>query len=458
MQRFAEEKRASQRIGASRNAAFRIRACGLAALLLVAACPGIADDKGVVEEFPRQPIKVVVPFGAGGGTDTFTRIIQSAIEKNDLLSQPLVVINVPGAGGSIGSRRVKNARPDGYTILQIHEGMLTNKYAGNTNFGPEAFIPIAGTGQMAHVIAVPDDSPYSDLKDLLDAAEDSPDSVVFAVGIGAPSHFAGMMLESARSQATKFRFTQSGGGAKRFASLMGGHCDVSTFSVAEYIEFKKTGLRALAILSQERSKQEPDIPTAIEQGVEVISTNMHFWWAPKGTPPQRVELLAQALNKAMKTEEVGMQLLQLATENEFHAGPDLQAELEAREQSIGKVAPREIAATPNFGLGILGIVALTGIMAFWPKKTAEAERPKETEASSPSMPAILIALAAITYVGCLQFRILDYRIATILFVCAAGWTFCWQQRLSRVLVAILSVLLGFGLHFVFTQVLVIDLP
>ena len=157
----------------------------LCILLLLSVFVGCGPSEVQLGSYPRKPVKVVVPFGAGGGSDTFTRIIQKAVAGTDLISEPLVVINVPGAGGSIGSRKVKNARPDGYTILQIHEGMLTNKYSGNSNFGPEAFSPIIGTGQMSHVIAVSKDSPFQTLTDLLQAASDEPDTHTFAVGIGA---------------------------------------------------------------------------------------------------------------------------------------------------------------------------------------------------------------------------------------------------------------------------------
>ena len=216
----------------------RVGVLGTAACLMamLLGCGG----KGSGREFPRKPIKVIVPFGAGGGSDTFTRIIQRAVEKNELLPAPLVVINVPGASGTIGSRRAKNARADGYTILQLHEGILTSKYSGNAPFGPEAFSPIAGTGEMSHVIAVRDDSSYKSILDLTSAAAEEPHSIVFAVGIGAPSHYAGLMLEKAAGDA-KFQFTQSGGGAKRFASLLGGHTDVTTFSLAEFLEFRSSG-------------------------------------------------------------------------------------------------------------------------------------------------------------------------------------------------------------------------
>ena len=204
-----------------------------------------------------------------------------------------MIINVPGAGGTIGSRRVKNARPDGYTLLLLHEGILTAKHSGASAYGPEAFSPIAGTGDATQVVAVSGDSSIRDLTALMKTATEMPDTIIFSANIGAPSHFAGLMLES-ESPGSKFRYTQNGGGAKRFAALQGGHVDVSSFSVAEYVQFQQDGMRALAILGEKRHSDLPDLPTAGEQGFDVISQNMQFWWAPLGTPKERIGKIADA--------------------------------------------------------------------------------------------------------------------------------------------------------------------
>ena len=164
--------------------------------------------------FPAKPIKVIVPFAAGGGSDQFARLITTAIDEQGSLPEKMVVINVPGAGGTIGSRRVKQARPDGYTVLLLHEAIMTAKYSGRAAYGPEAFEAIAGSGDATQVIAVAAESPYADLDALMASAADTPDEIVFAANIGAPSHFAGLMLEQQRPGAS-FRYTQTGGGAKR---------------------------------------------------------------------------------------------------------------------------------------------------------------------------------------------------------------------------------------------------
>ena len=416
-----------------------------------AAGSAAADDP-----FPRKPIKIVVPFGAGGGSDTFTRIIQKAIQEENLLSVPIVIINVPGAGGSVGSRRVKNARPDGYTLLQIHEGMLTNQYSGNANFGASSFEPIAGTGQMAHVIAVPENAPYQSINDLLSKAKTDPDSIVFAVGIGAPSHFAGLMLEK-ETPGAKFRFTQSGGGAKRFASLAGGHSDVTTFSVAEYVEFKENGIRALAILADERSDVVPEVATAVEQQVNVISANMHFWWAPKHTPQDRINIIAEALNRAMNLPDVKSQLEQLATAPAYFSGDALKQELAIREERISQVAPRMPAPIPNLSAALLIVLALSGCTVLVESWRLGPESKPAQKSDATWTKSLLVAGLTVGYVLLLNYRLLGYVPSTLVFIVLTGLAIS-RRPLSMIFVAILGICLSFGLHWVFTQVLVIDLP
>ena len=444
---------------ASSFAYFTSFAVASVSLVFLTLCCGCESKNATRGAFPEKPIKVIVPFGAGGGSDTFTRILQKAIVEHELIEEPLVVINMPGAGGSIGSRKVKSARPDGYTLLQIHEGMLTNKYSGNANFGPESFTPIAGTGQMAHVIAVPDSSPYQNLSDLLDAAREQPDSIVFAVGIGAPSHFAGLMLENASpNSAAEFRFTQSGGGAKRFASLLGGHSAVSTFSVAEFVEFQASGLRALAILSSERHAKVPDVPTAIEQGSNVNSTNMHFWWAPKGTPPDRVEKLADVLQAAMQLPEVTDLLSDLATEPVVMRGEELVSSLVEREREISSVSQRQASDVPDFGLATLAACTLLGIAVLFQNRGKLNTRNPASESAVDVRSQGVVVAAIVGYVVVLQFFNLDYRLATGGFVLLVGG---YLNRTSKQLwpaVGMIAFVLGLGLHFLFTRVLVVDLP
>ncbi len=242
------------------------------------------ESRNVAAPYPNRPVKVLVPFAAGGGSDTFARVIAQGVKDNRLLPQPLVVINVPGAGGTIGSRRARDAPADGYTLLNLHDAILTAKHAGVASFGPEAFQPVAATGRVGLVVVVEENSAINQLRELMEAARAAPDSLVFAATLGAPSHFAGLLLEKTCPGAS-FRFTQLGGGAKRFGALKGGHVSLTVFSVSEFVQFQPAGLRALAYLGSQRHPALANVPTARELGFDVLASTMHFWWLPKGTGP-----------------------------------------------------------------------------------------------------------------------------------------------------------------------------
>ncbi len=130
-------------------------------------------------QYPNRPIHVIVPYKAGGGSDTFVRIMTKGIVEDQLLDQPLVIVNQPGGIGTIGSREVKNAPPDGYKILCHHNAIITAKLAGTVDFGPEAFEPIALTAEMSMVILVREDSPVQSIVDLLEQAKATPKEVRF---------------------------------------------------------------------------------------------------------------------------------------------------------------------------------------------------------------------------------------------------------------------------------------
>ncbi|NNM31292.1 MAG: tripartite tricarboxylate transporter substrate binding protein, partial [Akkermansiaceae bacterium] len=318
-------------------------------------------DRG--DAYPSRPVHVVVPYTAGGGTDTFARIIQGAIAGQNLLPQPLVIQNQPGGSGTIGSRYVKNAPPDGYKILCHHESIITANVSGTVAFGPGAFAPIAQTGNIVLLILVRGDAPYQSVTDLLEHARKAPGTINFGANVGSPGHFTGMQLEEAHPGA-RLNFITSGGGQKRFTQLIGGHLQAGIFSLAEYRAFRAANdtppdrnIRALAILEPERHPELPDVPTCREAGLDVTSSNAFYWWAPKDTPPDVVDLLATALERAMASEAVRADLAKLAIGPVFRRGADLRSHLDERVAIISQLDVRSETQLPDFPLITALIVA-----------------------------------------------------------------------------------------------------
>jgi putative tricarboxylic transport membrane protein len=269
--------------------------------LMAAGSAAILDASA--DEYPERPIKVIVPFAAGGMSDGIARVFQKAFQDEGLLNgQALTIINMDGGGGTIGTRATKDADADGYTITLIHLAMLSAKAMGVADYGYEAFEPIAQTGSSCLILATRADTPYQNLEDLFAEARKRPGEIMEAVNIGAVVHIASLILSEPAE--VSFRYVQSGGGAKRIQDLIGGHVETAMFSTAEFQSFKDMGIRPLALLADERDPFFLEIPTAKEQGYDVSFCVDNWWFAPEGTPEDRVAKIADALEQAMASEEV----------------------------------------------------------------------------------------------------------------------------------------------------------
>lgn len=427
---------------------------GLAAALLVSALA--ASPASGAEDYPNRPIQVIVPFGAGGNSDTIARVIQRAIADHDLLPQPLVIQNVPGAGGTIGSRRALHAESDGHTLLFLHEGIITARYSGAASWDWRDFAPVAATGRNGGVIAVGADSRFQRLDDLLQAAAGNPDSLTFATNIGAPAHFWAMRLEDAVPGA-RFRYVQSGGGSARFHALKGGHVEATAFSVAEYLSYHDGGLRALALLSETRDPALAEVPTAHEQGIHLITSNLQCWWAPSGTPPDRIDTLAKALRAALETPEFRKFAAGQQIEPVFLSPERLTSEMIARETEIASVAPRAIAKLPDLPRILALLAAVAGLGAFLIRPGS----PQQGKVRDPTLfnhRAIGLVALTLGYALVLALAPIPFFWPTFAFLVGAGFLLGNRHRLAFPAFVAFAALMAFGLPWIFETVFGITLP
>lgn len=309
----------------------------LCLLLVVIAGPLLGQS-----DFPKKPITVVVPAAAGGSSDQLARLFQKAFEEHNLLDVPVVVINVPGAGLSVGSRRVKDADPDGYTFLLTHVALLSREAAGLDDFGYKDFEPVAQTVGFSSVISVADGSPYRTLPELLETAKKEPDTIIFGANLGALNHMAGLTLQ-ASSPGSEFRFVQIGGGSPNFAALKGGHTDVTHFGAALYNRFRTNGIRGLGILAEERHPLLPDLPTARELGYDAIFRITNYWFAPKGTPQYAIDYFADALEKALELDSIQEWIRNGYSTPSFLRGQEFAEEIGAAYEKIAPIARQATA-------------------------------------------------------------------------------------------------------------------
>ncbi len=249
--------------------------------------------------YPDKPIKVIVPAGAGGGTDVNARLTNKYLRE--ILGVELVVSNIKGAGGTIGSSEVFDADPDGYTMLFHHEGSLMNKMLEVADYGPTDF-EVAGIPIVCDTMAIIGSSKYASLEDLISAAKARPGEIEFALELGGTSHMIAAAIEEAAG--IKFKYADVGGQSDKIAALMGGHIDVM-FSiyggVADYV--KKGDFVCLGVLSEERSDLLPDVPTFMEQGVDISFDKFWFYAFPPETPIEIVDTFASALQTVVNNKE-----------------------------------------------------------------------------------------------------------------------------------------------------------
>lgn len=299
------------------------RAVRGAALIAGVAFASFGLQSDAAAEFPSRPIEVVVPMTAGGPSDSVVRLLQRAIEAD--LPQPMVVINMPGAGTALGSRQVATAEADGHTVLMNHEALFSSSAQGIFELGRSTLKPVAMTGLDAYVITVRADSPYETLDQLYEAARDG--RVVTGVNIGGLNHLTSLI--AARAAGVEFQPVQYGGNADALAALLGGHIDVMFSPPADivgYIEAEE--LRGLAIMTTERLQSLPQVPTTLELGYDAISELSHMWWVPAGTSDETVAELAALLEKGFQDETVREQFERRHIARVFLSGEEIEARVE----------------------------------------------------------------------------------------------------------------------------------
>lgn len=285
--------------------------------------------------YPEKPIRTIIPIAPGGQTDVLARLLQQTIDKNKLLPQPLVIVNNAAAGGTAGTRTIRDADPDGYTIGMFHMGLLTAPAMGVVDYDHTAFEMIAQVGRTPVGLGVMADSRFKTIQDLVAEAKAKPDTITVAMNIGLLPHFVPLMFQ--RDAGIRLRYVQSGGGAVRLKSLLGKHTEMSLFASSEFMLFKEQGVRPLVMFSEARVPELPDVPTARELGISTVFEERVMAFAPKGTPRDRLDVVAKALRAGLDDVDVVSRLQALGIERQFVEGPQLRATLDALKGPIVQV-------------------------------------------------------------------------------------------------------------------------
>jgi tripartite-type tricarboxylate transporter receptor subunit TctC len=271
--------------------------------MLLTALTGM--DVSAEEAYPTKAITWVIPFTPGGITDTTGRMIAKALSEK--LGQPVLVDNKPGAGGVVGTEAVVKSKPDGYTIIYGTAGTIaTNPALYKLSFDPaKDLIPVHAMGESPVVIAVNPKAPFKTVAELVDYAKKNPEKVTFASpGAGTTAHLSGALFQLVTG--TKFTHVPYKGSAPAMTDTIAGVVDlVFDYPVTTMPQVEGGKVRAIAVLSPERLKVMPDVPTIAESGYpkgELSSWSGIF--VPAGTDAKIIAKLSKAFGEALRDPAV----------------------------------------------------------------------------------------------------------------------------------------------------------
>ena len=261
---------------------------------------------GVLAAFPEKPVRLVIGFPAGGPLDQHARLLVDKLQV--ILGQPIIVDYKPGAGGSVGAETVAKSPADGYTLMLANTGVLVINGALYTKLPYNTlrdFVPLARTAMQPLALLVNNNVPAKTLKEFNDYARANPGKLNYgSAGNGGISHLVPEMFKTATG--VFMVHIPYRGSAPAFTDLMGGQVQFMAESIAQAANYHKQGkVRALAVTSRERNPALPDIPTAIESGLEGFEVvGFYGFLAPAGTPKDVVARLSDAMKRVLTNPEV----------------------------------------------------------------------------------------------------------------------------------------------------------
>jgi len=271
---------------------------GFAGLTVIAAAWAPAHAQGT---WPDKPIRMVLPFAAGGPGDITARLIAQGLGKQ--LNQTVIVDNKPGAGGLIGSDFVAKSAPDGYTILIAGNGAVANALLrSKMPYADSDLVPVVEGNTAPSVMVASAGAAFRDLKELQAYGKRKGVITFGTAGAGSTGHFVGEMVGAALGVPVTIVHYKSG--SETVNAIVGGQIDMASEAAVGVMGYVKGGkLRALAVTDDKRTAVLPDVPTTTEQGFPSIQ--MQHWgglFAPRGTPPAVLDRVAQAIDTAFKTD------------------------------------------------------------------------------------------------------------------------------------------------------------
>jgi tripartite-type tricarboxylate transporter receptor subunit TctC len=304
---------------------------GAAAVSIALAAP--ITSLAQAQDFPEKPVRLIVPFPAGGALDLTSRAFVSVAEQ--YLGQPMIVVIRAGGGGAVGADAAAKAEPDGYTLFLGEPGStIILPIAQATSYSSDDFIPLGQIVSLPAVVSVLSDSPYGSMDDLINAAKENPGKIRHSAVNMSPELVMYERLESMTG--ADFTHVPQTGGGPAMAALLSG--DVETYAPFPPVVFphiQSGTVRPLAVASPVRWSTLPDVPTLMELGYDIDEAALWIAvFAPKGTPQPVVEKLREVVKQITEDKSFGTLMERMGQPPQYMSGEEFEAKYAEQREVI----------------------------------------------------------------------------------------------------------------------------
>lgn len=312
-------------------------AVGAATLALDQSMPAIAAQS----DYPVKPVRMIIPYGPGGATDIIFRLVGKEAEK--YFGQAIVPVNMKGASATVGSRAVKNAEPDGYTILASHDTIALAYLAGTVDYSYDAFEPICLLTQTINIPSTYSKNSVQNARSMVDYVSKNPGKATIGIIPGSTDHFFwAQFFETAGISMDDVRLVGYPDTGSEVAALLAEEIDFAMLNMPSGESFFKAGtFRPLGVAHDKRLGTLPDVATLKEQGIDLSNATSRGIFAPKGTPKERLRILEDAFRQALENKDLVKRLeTELGSIVRFLPQDKYQKFLTSNRDSLSKVADK----------------------------------------------------------------------------------------------------------------------
>ncbi len=307
---------------------------------VTAALAGLAlcAAANVQAAYPDRPIKMIVPWAAGGDTDNIFRPFAPAFQKA-LGGATVVIANVGGASGTVGAREAKGSPPDGYTLFAVHDYIHSTYYTGIADVNYWDFEPVCLIAATPSILTASPKTKWTTMKEMVEDAKAHPGQISVGATLGSTSHFFPALVEKAAG--IKFKYISYDGLSQRMNAILGGHIDLTDGNLTQKGKVDAGQLKFLASATEKRMAELPNVPTLKELGYDVVYSVSRGLLAPKGTPDAVLSKLEGACRQAAKDPAFAESMRTQGTDVRFLDRKDY-AEFLKKNDQLNKDLSREL--------------------------------------------------------------------------------------------------------------------